>query len=816
MEIKKEIAFFVLFSAYLGWGAYGLLDSEPTARRSRRSTAGDDVLAYDPRAVPDVSLALPREGRTVAFSRDLFTKPRDTAPLPPLALEPPPLETLDALAPPTAYGPSPRTMGPWLRRPLVITQVPDLFELEAAAPQTELDPAFDLGQAPDSELSAQERLDRIEAYKRLYDWVVENAQLRFGHIRNKDRFDLRRTGEDILFEQVNPADGQPTYPGQEPIRLEPDGPRLQEFGLADSPPNRVELGRRRFGDVLGPGELGPALAFAALCIELRNEAPRALQVAQEVLHMCTAVQGVDVRPWLGLAHCYELGFRFEDAFAVYRQLTTGEFHTEPEPWARLGDLQTRFRMLRKAEASYREGLSRKSTNWHVRWRYGRFLMAEGRGEEALTHLREANRRQPKTIVMRSMRVGIRADLGRALVMVGRPDEARQLFLDASAADPSDDAGLAGLYSVGVLLEDGPLVDLGAGLAQGGPDASFDLLMALGLQGVHQEEWVSARRFLEQARDADPFRAWIALRSLSWLAEITGHPEEALSFIDRAYTANPIDPWILFQRGRLLAAEDDEPGAMQSLRAALTRELDFADALIALADLSRRAADFEAAERYYARALGLDPQRPLVHSLRGFNFFALGDPQRAREEFRQALSAQPTLASAQIGAAWGYYTAGDPAESQVRFARIVDERRAEPEDDVYKVHAQAQALRIAAHEEQEVWTDRFDRVGRVGNGWSYDQGLGVEVRLRGDGQVWMEGTFNGAGRTRLTRELPADRFLSFEATVTVHQGTGDVLVGIFVARERVDRQDVVRSIAAVELQRTHQGKLQATLTKKGAS
>ena len=109
----------------------------------------------------------------------------------------------------------------------------------------------------------------------------------------------------------------------------------------------------------------------------------------------------------------------------------------------------------------------------------------------------------------------------------------------------------------------------------------------------------------QHRGKLAFRAWIALRSLSWLAEITGHPEEALSFIDRAFTANPTDPWILYQRGRLLAAEDDEPGAMQSFRAALARELDFADALIAMAELSRGAGNFEAAERYYARALGLE-------------------------------------------------------------------------------------------------------------------------------------------------------------------------------------------------------------------
>ena len=97
------------------------------------------------------------------------------------------------------------------------------------------------------------------------------------------------------------------------------------------------------------------------------------------------------------------------------------------------------------------------------------------------------------------------------------------------------------------------------------------------------------------------------------------------------------------------------------------------------------------------------------------------------------------------------------------------------------YAEDQSARIRDHESKEFWRDRFDRVGRVGNGWTYDQGYGAEVRLR-DGAIWIEGQLTKESRTRLYRELPADRLLSIEAEITVHPDSRDVTVGIFVARE----------------------------------
>lgn len=833
MNARKELVCFALLAVYLGWGAKGMLSggSNTQIRGARRGDGA--ATAYVARATPRVDLALPAGEREVEFSRDLFTPPRNTLPLAPLPLELPPLEALDALASPTAYGPAARHMGPLLRSPLVVTPVPGLFDESekgfgggvgqgggqdggAGDPGAGSDPGMRglgyAGAAQDpTQLTVQERLERIEAQKKLYDWIVI-AELKFGHIKNKERFDLARNNEPILFVEVDPDTGAERWPGSTPISYARK--LVQDFGLADTPANHVELRRRDFGESLRPGDFEGALGFAAECILLRNEVPRALQVAEELCRMCIEVNPDDARPRIARARILEFDFRFEEAFEVYRELTQGEFHTDPAPWAYLGDLYARFRMADKAEECYREGLRRQPRNYLANWRYGRFLLEAGRAERAREHLVEAQRREPSHHQLRPLRVGIRADLGRAYLALGRPAEALDMFGRAQSADPASDLGLAGLYSVGVLTDDGPQMDFEAGLPEDGPDASFDLLLALGLQATQQGEWRTARTYLEQALEADPFRAHLPLRSLSWLAEITGHPEEASTFIERAHAGDPTDPWTLYQRGRLLAQQDDVQGALASFRAALDRELDFADALVAMAVLSQDLGEHEAAERYYERALAIDPDRPRVHTRRGFNHFELSALEQARASFEAATALRPDLPSARNGLAWWYYASGDSTEAHNRFTELIDSRRNEPDDDPHRAYAEAANARILDHESKEVWTDRFDRVGRVGNDWSNDVGHGPGVSLR-EGQVWIEGMFDSEGRTRLMRELPADRFLSFEVTLTIHQGR-DVSLGLFLAKETKGRTEDVRVHAAVELVRNIDGVVQARLVRRGQS
>jgi tetratricopeptide (TPR) repeat protein len=804
MNIKTEVAVFALFAAWAGWKASGLNADEVAPNRGRR---GGGAQVYESVPSADLARALPPMGRDSWFSRDLFAPPSDTAPLPPLTLVLPPMEALSALAPPTAYGPGPKGLH-LLRRSADVRPVPGLFagsdEVAGAAAVDEFDPINPVDMSP------EQRAARLEAFKRLYDWVVVQGRLRFGQIRNKERFDLARLNEQVLFVEIDPDTSLEVYPGQDPFKYERD--MVSDFGLANTPANFIELRLREFEFPIRHGDYNDALEFAGRCVELRNDSPRALDVAKQMYKAAAEANPTEVAPQLGLARCYEVGFEFEAALGLYREITAGRFKTEAAPWARLGDLLADFRLFEPAEEAYREALRARSSNWEARWRYGRFLLGRGRAAEALDHLREASRREPDS---RTARVDIRSTLGACFLHLGQVQEAYDTFSKARNADPDDDRGLAGMFSAALFLGEELQPDL-TEAAQSAPDASFDLLLAFGLQAIDQELWPSARLYLERATQADPFRAWMAWRALSWLAEITGNPEEAYSFIERAYLSQPTDPWTLYQLGRLLSQQDDPLGATAAFRAALDRDLDFVDALIGLGRLQQLAGEYESAERYYERALSVDGARPVVHSLRGFNHFQLGEPDAAGKDFERALVEARrqgiSLASAANGQAWSFYASGDSREARTRFAQLLDERRNEPEGDLHRAYADEQAKRIVDHESKEVWTDRFDRVATLGNAWSLDESDGIISVLR-DGELWLEGQLDRSGQGRVYQTLPAERFLSIEATITIHESV-QATVGLFVARENVGSSGEVRTVARVALRRNGAGAVQAAFTRKG--
>ncbi|MCP3916714.1 MAG: tetratricopeptide repeat protein [bacterium] len=806
MRIRKEQVVFAVSLLALGWMAKGdLEDTGPTRTRGGRRTSSQPADFRDYPA-PNVSLALMDGDRDGEFRRDLFSPPRDTSPLAPLDLVLPPIESLEALRPPAAWGPGPRAMSAHLRERIEPTAEPGLFDVSDVADDGQ-DAAAQLPVDPDD---PEARAERIAGYKRLYD-SIQLGSLRFGHVRNSDRYDLSgRLDDDILFVEVDPATGLERFPGQDPVPYARE--RVQTFAFADNTVNWIELTLREFSDPLRPGDFEKAVLFADECVRLRNEAPRALEVALEVYTLAMKVNSDSADPRLGIARCYEVGFEFDKAFQEYKDLLENGFHTNPVVHARLADLYARFRMPKRAEELFGEGMRVSRTNWELRWRYGRFLLETGDGEAALEHLAEAERREPSTPETRAERVGIRADHGRALLYMGRMRDALAAFQRARNADPADQRGIAGVFAAS-LFTDGEDADLESVGEQA--DASFELHLSLGLQAIVQKDWVSARRFLELAVEADPFRANLPWRSLSWLAEITDYPEEAYAYIQRAYAIDPTDPWTLYQRGRLLAAQDDVEGAQGSFQDALDRELDFVDALVAMGELAQLRGLHEDAERYYERALSIDAQRPLVQSLRGFNQLELGDTSGAEESFRNALDQDPELASARNGLAWWYYANGDSEEARTQFAQLAESRRNQPEGDAHRGYAEQQIERITDHESKEVWTDRFERRPgrRIANGWIAEEGVGPEVVLR-DGKVWIEGQFDSLGRTRAFLPLPAEKLLSFDVTLTVGAESRDANVGIFISRERV-----VRGVNAVQaevlLYRDKEGKVRSSYRKAGA-
>ena len=211
MEMKKETVVFLVVAGLLGWSAYGLIsDGVVNLRGGTSGTAK----SYSQAAVPDSGLALPTGTRQVTLQRDLFSPPRDTTPLPLLEMDLPPLEPLPALAPPSAYGPAAKHMGKHLRTQLSPRSAPGLFDASSMEPAPigggDSGGITTVSGASDADLTVDERLARIEARKKLYDWIVV-ANLKFGHIENTERFALRGNGEAILFLEIDPTTGKERF-----------------------------------------------------------------------------------------------------------------------------------------------------------------------------------------------------------------------------------------------------------------------------------------------------------------------------------------------------------------------------------------------------------------------------------------------------------------------------------------------------------------------------------------------------------------------------------------------------------------------------
>ena len=218
------------------------------------------------------------------------------------------------------------------------------------------------------------RAARIAGLKQQYDWIYTNGY-QFGRILNEDRYRIEFSPEEpLLFTPVNPATGVPLYP--KPIEYGPD--RVREWGLVENSLTGIELGSPPSATPC-PRRSSTTRFASPRRLRLRNETPRALEVAEELFRRAQAINTQDdVGPRLGLARCYELGFRLEEAYRTYQSLLDDGFDTSAVVHSRFGSLLAKLRLDGDAEESFREGLRVERANWEGRWRYGRFLMERGR------------------------------------------------------------------------------------------------------------------------------------------------------------------------------------------------------------------------------------------------------------------------------------------------------------------------------------------------------------------------------------------------------------------------------------------------------
>jgi tetratricopeptide (TPR) repeat protein len=791
LEMRKEqvvLAGTVVILGLMVWQS-GPSDGGSTRSRRRRTSSSSDAgeAQFINHPAPDTRLAT-AEGRAGSSGRDIFAPPRDTRPLPPLALVSPPMPLATGLRPPPEPALAPASFGRFLRADPTPNPVAGLFamaEEEDAGGLVAVDPGgaqstLDLlkGLAPsDDQLTPEQRAAQVEGWKKLHDWIrLNESDPLFGQIRNDGRYELaRRPDEALIFVEVNPNTGEELFPGQDPVPYARE--RVLDFGLADTASNFIQIRRRELAREITPSVYADVLHFARDCVARRLEAREALRVAEEMFTLASEFDHEDPIPQIGLARCYEAGFQFEKAYDTYLALLE-RFEHRAEVHVGLGLLEARMRLFDSAEARLREAERTARGSYIVQWALGRFLSGRERWDEAAGHLREAQRFEPKEPDATGIRSQIRTDLGAALMAMGEVEEALSFFDRALQADETNQRALAGRMGALSLGAGGN----GGGEAPGDPggDAGFELLVARALAELDAGNAEAARDGLLRAAETDPLRAHIAWRALSWLAEVTGYPEEAFNWIEEAHRANPTDAWTLYQRGRLLAARDDAEGARDALKGALDQELFFVDVLVEAGRLAFASARHENAELFYERSLSLDDRRAEVHALRGINLLALNDPRRADESFAAALELDSAQPLALVGRAWVSYRSGDSERAITQFAELNDRRRSLPEEDAYRVFAKEQMARIADHGEKELWSDRFER-RRLMKGWDTEEAAGPEVFLE-EGQMVVRGTFKKNGETRVFRELAAPDFVSIEMSVTV-AADNNAKVGVFVAKER---------------------------------
>ncbi|MFT7667360.1 MAG: tetratricopeptide (TPR) repeat protein [Planctomycetota bacterium] len=789
--------------------SYMLMTGSSTTRRGGGGSGS--APDFDHHYVPDVQRALPSERLAEGLSRDLFSAPRDTRPLPELEFVVPPMQPLELLRPAPNSGPAASLLGTFLRQEVQSMEDPGLFLDEAGDGFQDMaeDEYAVEDDVDDDLLTAEERQQRTARYKTAYD-SINIGSVHYGQIRNADRYSLSLRVEDAIdFIEVDPASGKDKWPGQAPIVYERS--RIDSFAFADTVENRLELERLTFKGELSHGKYLAALDYADNCFAERFNSARALEMAIEAFTKCASLTSENPRAELGLASCAEAAFDFERAFEILDRLIQGQYSKHPVTLTRMAQLETRFRMIERARRHFEMAESYGRTSWYVQWHYGSFLLAQGENESAVAHLKLASQFEPTSAEFQDVRGSIRTDYGNALVAVGDLEAARGLYKNALMVNPDEQRARAGLLNIGYLT--GKQDDSVS--PQGPSGAGFELLVAKGLIAIESGEVVAAKDFLTLAAEADPLRAYEAWRALSYLAEITGNLSEALAYIDQAEINNPADVYSLYQRGRILALSDDNSGALESLSKALDLELDLPDALSAIGLLEMEAGNHEDAERYFERAIGIDRNLRSAITMRGLNALSLGRPQIAAEQFDNALSLENGDPVASIGRAWCTYALGDPTEAKTLLREFEDSRREMGAEDAYRAYALEQIDRIGTWQEKVVWTDRFERQD-LRNGWKVDEVPDTLINMR-EGNVAMEGSFDQAGRTRLKRFFTSGDFVSLEAKLTIQPGNTS-RVGLFVALEQKrGSRRATETTAEVTLSRHPQDKkVQYRSMRKGRS
>jgi protein O-GlcNAc transferase len=172
----------------------------------------------------------------------------------------------------------------------------------------------------------------------------------------------------------------------------------------------------------------------------------------------------------------------------------------------------------------------------------------------------------------------------------------------------------------------------------------DRLLELATERHRRGDLPEARRLYEKVLAEAPDRT-VAVFRIGLLELQDGHPEAALTLIERAITAAPNEPRYQFGHGQALAALHRWEEAAAAYRRALHADPHSADAHFALGIALQALGDHASATSAYESAVQFQPDFAEAFNNVGNCHQLCGDLRQAETAYRQALALRPNYADA---------------------------------------------------------------------------------------------------------------------------------------------------------------------------
>jgi Tfp pilus assembly protein PilF len=263
----------------------------------------------------------------------------------------------------------------------------------------------------------------------------------------------------------------------------------------------------------------------------------------------------------------------------------------------------------------------------------------------------------------------------ALLLGKRPDEARQA---SAALDAYPDSPIRAMSRAWLSAMSGELEQALAIIKETQPRYPKNVDLALFAAQIelllgHEAE---ARRWTERAIEIDPDSPETLRVQANIASDYDWSAPTARTALDRAIAAAPGDADLYNELGLVLYDDGDEGGARDAFERAIALDpedpLPRANYAILLADSDR----LDQAEAMADKALSLDPSFYIALLAKGRVKIQRGDLPGAREDFLNAVAANPLMAQSTLGLAIEQYEAGDLAQA---YQSIDAAERLDPND-----------------------------------------------------------------------------------------------------------------------------------------